>query len=343
MTASSTSQALLCDGNSYYRSRRNDDPGRKSVRGCIVNTIIGIIKQGGADVPGLLDNIVLKRLVPMPATKIRRFFGWGKEDDVRKQACEAGHAHTAASPPPPPLAQETENRAPEGAEDGVRRAHRERAGEKTAKLATVKVSHKTVLGFRFRCGRICQSHAVLRCIIRPTPCPSGDKFIPLRPDDTRNVDIDWKMTQTWKDMEALVKKGKVKAEITSTVNRLELHLYNPQLNLLAHLKSEAIFAQAYSPLGPTNSPLLTNGTTTTIAKMQRLQTSDALLGHLRHRVLPKLVTPARIASNCIGTVAAVKRLTEEDLQTLDGVAVGGKRERLIVSDCGTDFGLQNWP
>ncbi|KZP09699.1 hypothetical protein FIBSPDRAFT_231438 [Athelia psychrophila] len=36
-----------------------------------------------------------------------------------------GHAHTAASPPSPPLAQETENRAPEGAEEGVRCAHRE--------------------------------------------------------------------------------------------------------------------------------------------------------------------------------------------------------------------------
>ncbi|KZP03016.1 hypothetical protein FIBSPDRAFT_969387, partial [Athelia psychrophila] len=53
---------LLCDGHSCYRSRRTDDPERKYVRGCIVNTIIGIVEQGGADVPGLPDNILPKRL-----------------------------------------------------------------------------------------------------------------------------------------------------------------------------------------------------------------------------------------------------------------------------------------
>ncbi|KZP09698.1 hypothetical protein FIBSPDRAFT_873350 [Athelia psychrophila] len=35
-------------------------------------------------------------------------------------------------------------------------------------------------------------------------------------------------------------------------------------------------------------------------------------------VLPKLVTPARVTSNYIGTVGARKRHAEEDLQTLDG-------------------------
>ncbi|KZP27129.1 hypothetical protein FIBSPDRAFT_948782 [Athelia psychrophila] len=133
------------------------------------------------------------------------------------------------------------------------------------------------------------------------------------------------------------------ADITPTVNQLELRLYTPQLNLLAYLKSEAIVAQAYSPLGPTNSALLTDDTATAIAKNQRLQTSDVLPGDLRRRGPPQVGDPARIASNHIGTVATVKKRTEEDLQTLDGVAVGGKQKGLSMSECGIDVWFMNWP
>ncbi|KZP11320.1 hypothetical protein FIBSPDRAFT_756886, partial [Athelia psychrophila] len=168
--------------------------------------------------------------------------------------------------------------------------------------------------------------------------------IPLRPNDTRDVVINWKMSQTWKGMEALVKKGELDPIQSATrkltksyTGKLELHLYNRQLNLLAHLKPGAIVAQAYSPLGLTNSPLLTDDTASTIAKKYRLQISDVLLGYLLAQdavVLPKWVTPARMVSNYVGTVAAVKRLAEEGPQTLDGVAVGGKQKRLAMSDCG---------
>jgi len=80
---------LLSDGHSCYRPRRTGERKRKSVRGCIVNTDIAvlslvIVKQGDADVPGLTDNILPKRLGPKRATKIRRFFNLSKEDDVRK-------------------------------------------------------------------------------------------------------------------------------------------------------------------------------------------------------------------------------------------------------------------
>ncbi|KZP06540.1 hypothetical protein FIBSPDRAFT_317275 [Athelia psychrophila] len=78
-----------------------------------------------------------------------------------------------------------------------------RMSEKKARVAAVKAPYNTVapsigvLDFRFSCGRICQSHAVSY-----RSCPSGDKFIPLRPDDIRDVAINWKMPQTWKGMEA---------------------------------------------------------------------------------------------------------------------------------------------
>jgi len=80
---------LLSDGHSCYRIRRTGERKRKSVRGCIVGPDIAvlslvIVKQGEGDIPGLTDNVLPKRLGPKRATKIRKFFNLGKEDDVRK-------------------------------------------------------------------------------------------------------------------------------------------------------------------------------------------------------------------------------------------------------------------
>ncbi|CAI4211861.1 unnamed protein product [Parascedosporium putredinis] len=80
---------LLADGHSCYRTRRTGERRRKSVRGCIVASDIAvlalrIVKQGEQDIPGLTDVVHPKRLGPKRATKIRRFFGLSKDDDVRK-------------------------------------------------------------------------------------------------------------------------------------------------------------------------------------------------------------------------------------------------------------------
>ncbi|GAB0139307.1 hypothetical protein EsDP_00007520 [Epichloe bromicola] len=45
---------------------------------------LSIVKQGDNDIPGLTDTVHPKRLGPKRATKIRKFFGLSKEDDVRK-------------------------------------------------------------------------------------------------------------------------------------------------------------------------------------------------------------------------------------------------------------------
>lgn len=45
---------------------------------------LSIVKQGEGELPGLTDTVVPKRLGPKRATKIRRFFGLDKKDDVRK-------------------------------------------------------------------------------------------------------------------------------------------------------------------------------------------------------------------------------------------------------------------
>ncbi|KAG6042224.1 hypothetical protein E4U41_002567 [Claviceps citrina] len=80
---------LLADGHSCYRPRRTGERKRKSVRGCIVGMdlsvlALSIVKQGEADIPGLTDVVHPKRLGPKRATKIRKFFGLTKDDDVRK-------------------------------------------------------------------------------------------------------------------------------------------------------------------------------------------------------------------------------------------------------------------
>jgi small subunit ribosomal protein S6e len=80
---------LLADGHSCYRPRRSGERKRKSVRGAITGLdlavlALSIVKQGEGELPGLTDTVVPKRLGPKRATKIRRFFGLDKKDDVRK-------------------------------------------------------------------------------------------------------------------------------------------------------------------------------------------------------------------------------------------------------------------
>lgn len=57
-------------------------------------------------------------------------------------------------------------------------------------------------------------------------------------------------------------------------------MYNPQLKLLAYLKSKGIVAEAYSPLGSGKSGLLEDEIATSIAKMHGLDVSHVLLGYL---------------------------------------------------------------
>jgi len=78
---------LLSEGHSCYRPRRTGERKRKSVRGCIVAMdlsvlALSIVKQGDSDIPGVTDVVHPKRLGPKRATKIRKFFGLTKDDDV---------------------------------------------------------------------------------------------------------------------------------------------------------------------------------------------------------------------------------------------------------------------
>jgi len=80
---------LLSKGHSCYRQRRTGERKRKSVRGCIVDGNLSvlsltIVKKGDAEIPGLTDSTVPRRLGPKRASKIRKLFNLTKDDDVRQ-------------------------------------------------------------------------------------------------------------------------------------------------------------------------------------------------------------------------------------------------------------------
>merc|ERR1712059_8760 len=78
---------LLSKGHSCYRARKSGERKRKSVRGCIVDGNLSvlsviIVKKGEADIPGLTDNTIPRRLGPKRASKIRKLFHLSKDDNV---------------------------------------------------------------------------------------------------------------------------------------------------------------------------------------------------------------------------------------------------------------------
>merc|ERR1712203_629446 len=78
---------LLGAQHSCYRPRRTGQRHRRSVRGCIVDANLSvlhliIVKKGDADIPGLTDTTIPRRLGPKRAGKIRKLFNLTKEDDV---------------------------------------------------------------------------------------------------------------------------------------------------------------------------------------------------------------------------------------------------------------------
>merc|ERR1712107_801332 len=77
---------LLKKGTTCYRPRKDGERKRKSVRGCIVDGNLSVLSmaitwEGEAEIPGLTDNTIPRRLGPKRASKIR-LFNLTKDDDV---------------------------------------------------------------------------------------------------------------------------------------------------------------------------------------------------------------------------------------------------------------------
>ncbi|TQN64052.1 putative oxidoreductase, partial [Colletotrichum shisoi] len=144
---------------------------------------------------------------------------------------------------------------------------------------------------------------------------------PLHPV-TEAVDvIDVPVEETWKALEALVEKGKIRtigvsnftkekiealwetAEIKPAVNQIEAHPYLQQPDLLAWSKEKGIVVTAYSPLANNiyNLPrAVDDPTIAELAKSLGKEPAQLIISWSVQRgtvVLPKSVTPSRIEKN----------------------------------------------
>lgn len=80
---------LMAKGASCYRPRRTGERKRKSVHGCLVDASLSVLslvitKKGEAELPGITDKTVPRRLGPKRASNIRKLFNLTKTDDVRQ-------------------------------------------------------------------------------------------------------------------------------------------------------------------------------------------------------------------------------------------------------------------
>lgn len=87
---------VLRKGSKCFRERRDAEPKRKSVRGCIVGPDLHalnviLVDPKGKEIPGLTDVDIPNRHQPKRASKIRRLFGVTEatkiksEDDAKKR------------------------------------------------------------------------------------------------------------------------------------------------------------------------------------------------------------------------------------------------------------------
>ncbi|KAK8858672.1 hypothetical protein IAR55_002901 [Kwoniella newhampshirensis] len=183
-------------------------------------------------------------------------------------------------------------------------------------------------------------------------------LFPTKPDGSRDIDWSWDQADTWKQMEAVLASGKVKAigvsnagipilehlaktaKVQPAVNQVELHPYNPQHKLVEYCQSHGILLEAYSPLGSTSSPLHDDPDLVAIAKKHGVSTATVLISWPIQRgivVLPKSVTPSRIEQNL-----NVIDLDKDDLDKLGKIAEGGKQQRFGTPPWGSDFGFPDW-
>ncbi|KAI7884877.1 Aldo/keto reductase [Lichtheimia hyalospora FSU 10163] len=113
------------------------------------------------------------------------------------------------------------------------------------------------------------------------------------------------------------------AKIVPAANQVELHPYLAQKELVDFCAKNGIHVTAYSPLGSTNSPLMTNEQVAAIAKKYDASPAQILLSWGIQRgtsVIPKSVTDSRIISNFKDV-----QLSNEDFDKLNSLVTESKR------------------
>ncbi len=147
-------------------------------------------------------------------------------------------------------------------------------------------------------------------------------------DNWKQINID-----TWRAMEELYQKGKVRAigvsnflkhhlepllnqaTIQPAVNQIEYHPGFRQQDCVAFCKEQTILVEAWSPLG--TGKMLKNETLLTIAKKYKVSVAQLCIHWiLQNEILPlpKSITPSRIHENI---QVDHFEITEEDVQTIN--------------------------
>ncbi|WWC87441.1 uncharacterized protein L201_002330 [Kwoniella dendrophila CBS 6074] len=193
--------------------------------------------------------------------------------------------------------------------------------------------------------------------VRLVPNESHE-LLPVNPDGSRSVDRSWNQSETWRQMEEVYKSGKVKAigvanwsipyleelkktwKVVPAVNQVELHPFLPQHELKKYCEDLGILLEAYSPLGSTGAPLMSDEDITEIAKKNNVSPATVLISYHINKgtvVLPKSVSEKRITDN-----RKVIKLSQEDLAKLDALAANGKAKRINTPLWGWDLGFEDW-
>ncbi|KZT11775.1 Aldo/keto reductase [Laetiporus sulphureus 93-53] len=153
---------------------------------------------------------------------------------------------------------------------------------------------------------------------------------------------------TWKKLEELVDKGKVRnigvsnfniprlknltanqLKYPPAVNQVELNFWNPQPELLQWAKENGLLLEAYSPLGSTQqvNATLTAPEVQAIAKQLGITPAQAIISwHVQRGtvVLPKSVTPSRVEENF-----KVFALPDDLFEQLEKAAISHPPHRVV--------------
>ncbi|CUA68644.1 hypothetical protein RSOLAG22IIIB_08018 [Rhizoctonia solani] len=173
------------------------------------------------------------------------------------------------------------------------------------------------------------------------------------PGPNGEIRVDHDLTEnplrTWKKLEELVAKGKIRnigvsnfnirrltnltsapdIRIKPAVNQVELNFFNPQPELVKWSKENNILLESYSPLGSNNQvgESLKNPVVQDIAKELKITPAQVIISwHVQRGtvVLPKSVTPSRVEENL-----NIFKLPEEQFNKLEKAATSHPPHRVV--------------
>ena len=191
----------------------------------------------------------------------------------------------------------------------------------------------------------------------PVPLAPGinDDAYPKRDDGSMIFHQNWSTRDTWHLMEKLLKTGKCKAigvsnfstvdlefllsmpglTVIPAVNQVELHPYLVQDQLKEYCDEKGILLTGYSPLGSSASTLHEEEIIKEISERHGKTSAQVLLSWALQKgwaVVPKSVTPARIASNL-----KLFTLPADDMEAIDDL---GREQKQRYMDVGKAWSVE---